>query len=115
MQPDRTGSSGRGWARIHPFFDGNGRIARLIANLPLLKCGHPPLLIGLERRAEYIDLLWGYEDAVGVISRDDRLLPPHPSITRFKALLREEWRESVTMAATAHEQAAARPAKSLPA
>jgi Fic family protein len=30
--------------RIHPFFDGNGRLARLIANLPLLKCGWPPLL-----------------------------------------------------------------------
>lgn len=38
------------FVRIHPFFDGNGRIARLIANLPLLKCGYPPLLISLEWR-----------------------------------------------------------------
>lgn len=96
------------FVRIHPFFDGNGRIARLIANLPLLKCGHPPLLIGQNRRAEYIDLLWEYENAVGVISRDDRLLPAHPGIIRFKALLREEWRESVKIVDKAHEQAAAR-------
>ena len=96
------------FVRIHPFFDGNGRIARLIANLPLLKCGHPPLLIGLDRRAEYIDLLWEYENAVGVIKKNDRLLPSHPSMPRFKALLREEWRESVKIVDDAHNQAAVR-------
>ncbi|MDR2849197.1 MAG: Fic family protein, partial [Verrucomicrobiota bacterium] len=31
-----------GFVRIHPFFDGNGRMARLIANLPVLRWGHPP-------------------------------------------------------------------------
>ncbi len=96
------------FVRIHPFFDGNGRIARLVANLPLLKCGYPPLLISLERRADYIDLLWDYENAVGVIKHDDRLLPPHSSITRFKALLREEWRESMGLVSEARQQAAAR-------
>ncbi len=100
------------FVRIHPFFDGNGRIARLIANLPLLKCGHPPLLISQERRSEYIDLLWDYENAVGVIKKDDRLLPSHQSITRFKALLREEWRESVKIVDDARRQAAARHSKS---
>jgi Fic family protein len=94
--------------RIHPFFDGNGRLVRLIANLPLLKCGHPPLLISLERRTEYIDLLWNYENAVGVIKRDDRLLPPHPTIAPFKVMLREEWRESVRIVEDAHQQASAR-------
>lgn len=29
------------FVRIHPFFDGNDRVARLIANLPLPKCGPP--------------------------------------------------------------------------
>ena len=96
------------FVRIHPFFDGNGRIARLIANLPLLKCGHPPLLIGQSRRVEYIDLLWEYENAVGVIGKNDRLLPSHPSITGFKALLREEWQESVQIVYDAQKQAAAR-------
>lgn len=100
------------FVRIHPFFDGNGRIARLIANLPLLKCGHPPLLISQARRSVYIDLLWDYENAVGVIQNNDRLLPPHPAIARFKALLREEWRESARIVDNARRQAAARLSKS---
>lgn len=96
------------FVRIHPFFDGNGRIARLIANLPLLKCGWPPLLISLERRAEYIDLLWSYENAVGIIKRDDPFLPQHPAITSFKTLLREEWNESLQLVEEARTKVAAR-------
>lgn len=96
------------FVRIHPFFDGNGRLARLLANLPLLRCAHPPLLISFSRRAEYIDCLWEYEDGVGVITRSDRLLPPHPSIVKFKALLRDEWQESISIVNQAREQAAAR-------
>ena len=96
------------FVRIHPFFDGNGRVARLIANLPLLKCGHPPLLISTSRRAEYIDLLWSYENAVGVIQRDDPFLPAHPAIGLFKSLLREEWNESIQLVNDAQQQAARR-------
>jgi len=92
------------FVRIHPFFDGNGRIARLIANLPLLKCGYPPLLIALTRRVEYIDLLWSYENSVGVIKPDDTLLPPHAALSAFKTLLREEWRESLQLVEEARRQ-----------
>ena len=37
---------------IHPFFDGNGRMARLVANIPLLKAGFPPIAIAPEKRRE---------------------------------------------------------------
>lgn len=93
------------FVRIHPFFDGNGRVARLIANLPLLRCGQPPLLISLERRLEYIDLLWRYQNAIGQITAGDRLLPPHEAISSFKGLLREEWRETVELVNEAHRKA----------
>ena len=93
------------FVRIHPFFDGNGRIARLIANLPLLRCGQPPLLVSPAQRTRYIDLLWTYQNAVGTIKRGDRMLPQHETITHFKRFLREEWQESANMVAQARQQA----------
>lgn len=96
------------FVRIHPFFDGNGRVARLIANLPLLRCGQPPLMISLERRAEYIDLLWNYQNATGVIRPNDRLLPQHETVTAFKQLIRNEWQATRQVVDEARQQATQR-------
>ena len=45
---------------VHPFFDGNGRVARLVANIPLLKSGCLPIIIDTTQRQEYIELLSSY-------------------------------------------------------
>jgi Fic family protein len=42
---------------IHPFADGNGRLARVISSLILLKYKIPPPRIGLEDRVYYLDAL----------------------------------------------------------
>lgn len=41
------------FARIHPFIDGNGRVARLITNFYLMKNGFPPIVIQKEDRKNY--------------------------------------------------------------
>jgi len=48
------------FGQIHPFWDGNGRLARLIANLILLKAGFAPVVIPSSRRLEYITILSQY-------------------------------------------------------
>ena len=42
------------FAKVHPFVDGNGRTARLLMNLILLKHQYPLAVVQSERRAEYI-------------------------------------------------------------
>ncbi|KAH6908441.1 fido domain-containing protein [Coprinopsis sp. MPI-PUGE-AT-0042] len=40
-------------AACHPFDDGNGRVARIVASIPLLAAGYPPFSLTLARRREY--------------------------------------------------------------
>jgi len=45
------------FVHIHPFIDGNGREARLLMNLILLRAGYPPCYILNAERKKYIDSL----------------------------------------------------------
>jgi Fic family protein len=42
---------------VHPFSDGNGRTARLLMNLMLIRGGYPPIAVRPEDRKAYLDAL----------------------------------------------------------
>lgn len=82
---------------IHPFFDGNGRLARLIANIPVLTAGLPPVIIPKERRKDYIDALTEYHYSAGRIKAGGALLPETDALEPFKRLCEESWQESLAL------------------
>jgi len=45
------------FAQIHPFQDGNGRVARALASLVFIKAGWFPLVVTRDHRARYIEAL----------------------------------------------------------
>lgn len=44
-------------AHIHPFVDGNGRCARAVSNLELVRAGYPPIIVKKKERERYIEAL----------------------------------------------------------
>lgn len=85
------------FVRIHPFFDANGRIARLVANLPIIKSGLPPIIIPTEKRREYIRLLSKYELAVGEPMVGEPLLPNRELLVNFINFCRDSWKQSLEL------------------
>ena len=61
---------------IHPFIDGNGRTARLLLNLELMKAGYPPIIIRVAHRLAYYNALdkahttEDYEDFIELVAKE---------------------------------------------
>jgi len=92
------------FVRIHPFWDGNGRMARLIANVPVIRAGYPPIIIPKERRQEYIEALSEYHLAVGTVTSRSELLPDVYKLDRFKQFCSESWSQSIRLVDEAHRK-----------
>jgi Fic family protein len=52
--PETAFTAHRRLVAIHPFNDGNGRTARLLMNLVLMRGGYPPVAVRPEDRLEYL-------------------------------------------------------------
>lgn len=68
--PDTAFTAHRRLVDIHPFNDGNGRTARLLMNLVLIRGGYPPIAIRPEDRAEYILALQTAQSGAGTQAFD---------------------------------------------
>ncbi len=84
---------------IHPFFDGNGRLARLLANLPVLKSGFPPIVVPQEDRYQYKLCLSNYQNTVTELAElsDLTQLPSNTEKQQFINLCEGYWAETMTL------------------
>lgn len=70
------------FAPSHSYADGNGRMARLLANLLVIEKGRLPIFISSERRLDYIEALATWQLASGQIRLNQ---PLEGAIARLKA------------------------------
>jgi Fic family protein len=74
-----------GFVHIHPFWDGNGRLARLLSNVPVLRAGHLPVVIEVRDRKRYIDTLAEYQLTVGPLTPTTGVWPRADLEADFRA------------------------------
>lgn len=79
---------------IHPFFDGNGRMARLVSNLPVLKAGFPPVIVPKEDRKRYLETVSAYQEKIADLAAL-RAMNNLPLGDEFIALCREYWKSTL--------------------
>jgi hypothetical protein len=80
----------------------------LVSNIPVLKSGYPPLLIPLEKRKEYIDILVQVQLEAGIPNADKELIRYSESLDEFNAFCSESWGKSLDLVDRAHQRQTAR-------
>jgi Fic family protein len=71
--PEAAFTAHRRLVDIHPFNDGNGRTARLLMNLILIRAGYPPIAVRPEDRPTYIRALQQSQAGLGSESLNNLL------------------------------------------
>jgi transcriptional regulator with XRE-family HTH domain len=93
-----------GFVGVHPYADGNGRLARLLANIPLLRAGMPPLLVSLEQRREYIHLLGDYTLTAGTITPEQGIVKQGKERDHLRDFFRSQWDTTLAHVGEFHQR-----------
>ena len=81
------------YIRIHPFEDGNGRIARLMVNYILSRHGYPMIVVRSRNKSDYLEALHAADLIVGTVPSDGAhasLQEIRPFMQYFKRLVAHE-------------------------
>lgn len=97
-----------GFVHVHPFWDANGRLARLLSNMPVLRSGHLPVVIDVRDRKEYIDILAQYELASGQLTAETGVWPAEAQEEPFRAFCQRSYQATRHLIEQASEQQARR-------
>ena len=89
------------FVKIHPFADGNGRMARLLSNIPVMKAGFPPILISNKNRYDYIKLLSTYQ-LESEEPQPDKLVTGN--IEAFIDFVNNEYQNSIELVDSAYKE-----------
>lgn len=89
---------------IHPFFDGNGRMARLLCNIPVLRAGFPPIVVPEADRQRYKKTISDYQSTIQNLERVQSLqsFPCNAQRKVFVELCRDYWSETMELLDNAH-------------
>lgn len=93
-----------GIAHAHPFWNGNGRVARLMSNIPLLNSGLPPIVINKEDRRRYIKVLSRYQIQVGEINGKTGLWPAPEKLKEFALFCEQSYKTTTELVENAKIQ-----------
>jgi Fic family protein len=92
-----------GVAHVHPFWNGNGRIARLLANIPVLKAGLPPLTMAQGQRRTYLELLAEYQIGIGQLSGETGVWPDESKLAGFQQFCEASYQATRKLVEVAYE------------
>ena len=93
-----------GFVGIHPYADGNGRMARLLANIPVLRAGYPPLLVAAEERRNYLALLGDYSLVRRQPQPGEELVCAGPEHEALRDFFRAQWQDAHDLVAEYHRR-----------